>query len=976
MSKVDLIIKEAISEAQFDQDMGLAEPAPEPQCILPFDQYYSYGLERTLEMQDTLASYFGPKDISYMNMDQTWSGRIELKSTEHSPIGTIKVISVAGEACAVADIFPKDGSGRRMLGVFYDAASPMYTPINKPGKYDVWLSNGGQLVVDWAEVDGKPADQIDVSYRSPETVQWPRSVPEPFVPEGEALVCNAEGGSFIKAGEEIPLPKGIAETEVIVDGEKWLIVSRDGEVAYEKEMIAHEDGTVTYEKNPGKPKIYFNGPKAEGERLSVKPRPDHPFTIEDGKVSVDQVAVLLRQEFKNGIDKQGVPSAFQGEAFPRLDNPPYDEFFDHSPSKKAYDLYGLDGKKKGGGPAFFKQDANEFAKAMSGRESSPSAEIDLGKTPALGLPSAEEINLSVDAENAIVDGVKGNAVLEAMNIDKLAFFEKGFHAIHGEGNTHLVNLIDSPPQMLELTSSAESPFGEAHVLYVEGEAFGISERTVNGKRMLYLYRSAHNNYARPLEEPGVERIKTRNGGILNIDWFEGKDHEGKPYGRVEVSYIKPEDVHAFNMKNIVEGEPFVESYDVIKNVADGERIPIPKEGLSRSYVTVGDAKWIIYGDDGKVLRLEMNGKVPEIVVSPGSATLESSIKPTDNHAFKVTPEGDVYFSSEALKNVKLKEGAAPTSMEKGAVPEARVAVESVKGPLQMGELFGSGAFNATGGAIVVMEVEGLKGFYEATTGKPMPKQMEAVAQSTMGLGSFYLLGAWSHSASTAGAMDWVAYNANFAQAMPAAAVMAHAAFTPSAEVVADLEAGGVIDPASPTGDLAVALGGGMTLAAMTGAELPAFATVNGFNTVGLYMSGEAAATFGFYESMGMAAGAAALNGAAVAGSWYVGYHVVGPMADDIGGRAMYSGYTCVGDSCFELVEETPYSDGTISGWLAEDWRRPAVAATVMMGPMGALYAYGIKEYGDLIAEKFDEKKENEPKADAFDHSEGPFTSIW
>jgi hypothetical protein len=46
---------------------------------------------------------------------------------------------------------------------------------------------------------------------------------------------------------------------------------------------------------------------------------------------------------------------------------------------------------------------------------------------------------------------------------------------------------------------------------------------------------------------------------------------------------------------------------------------------------------------------------------------------------------------------------------------------------------------------------------------------------------------------------------------------------------------------------------------------------------------------------------------------------------------------------------------------------------------GALAVYGAKESGDYIAsnpEVLEQREDLKPKADAFDHSEGPFTSIW
>jgi hypothetical protein len=289
--------------------------------------------------------------------------------------------------------------------------------------------------------------------------------------------------------------------------------------------------------------------------------------------------------------------------------------------------------------------------------------------------------------------------------------------------------------------------------------------------------------------------------------------------------------------------------------------------------------------------------------------------------------------------------------------DPKVFAENAKG-FHMGELMSNGTFNVVGGAIVVCGVEAIDAFYEEATGEPMPEGAEAIVHPVVGVGTFYGLSLWMESAATPGAMDLIAFNANFAKATPAALAAGTPLFYGTSQVVSDMG----IDPMSFEGQLATTTVGGIGLAATLNATLPGFLTVGGYTTGASLMSAGAIAELGVLGTSTILLG----EGLLVAGAGVAGYGIGTYIVDPAAGSVIYN-----------FQEETPYSDGTLSGWAAEDeWHMAALAATLMLGPVAGAYVL----IGEKVVENYTDVPKGEEgavesKPDPLYNPNGPFTSI-
>jgi hypothetical protein len=268
-----------------------------------------------------------------------------------------------------------------------------------------------------------------------------------------------------------------------------------------------------------------------------------------------------------------------------------------------------------------------------------------------------------------------------------------------------------------------------------------------------------------------------------------------------------------------------------------------------------------------------------------------------------------------------------------------------------GRYFGNGTFNVLGGAMVVVGSEAIGGM----RGEPLSQGEEAVA----GIGTFYGLTAWMEAASAGGAqsVDWVLFNSNFAKASPVAAVAGAPIFYGASQLVEETG----VDPASFEGSLATTTVGGAGLALVLQAEMPAALTVGSYTTGASLMSGAALTEVGGITASGIVL----VEGALVLGSGYAGYRIgqtldkpigmfiymvdkylTGPIADEV--SKIYPAAGEVIDDFTDVGQED--GDVSLSGWLAGDWKRPAVIATLTMGPVAGLYVYlGDKLYKHFTA---------------------------
>ena len=106
------------------------------------------------------------------------------------------------------------------------------------------------------------------------------------------------------------------------------------------------------------------------------------------------------------------------------------------------------------------------------------------------------------------------------------------------------------------------------------------------------------------------------------------------------------------------------------------------------------------------------------------------------------------------------------------------------------------------------------------------------------------------------------------------------------------------------------------------------------------MSGTAVSELGI---AGATAGAAAP--VAVASAGFVGGYAAGKyIIDPVGGELIYT-----------IVEPTPYSDNTMSGWIAEDeWNAAAAVGTLVAGPVAGAGIYGLGKLIDYFSSNDDQ----------------------
>lgn len=854
-----------------------------------FNDHYHNGLTNVMKMYDNLRAYYSAEDVTFMNIDHSWEGTIELTSSKESPIGTVKVITVNGTGLGLSDVTPK-GSDGRFLAVHWGPDAELYHPVDRPGTYPLLLSDGGQLIVDWQlDEAGKPASEVKVTYRPAHLAQWPEA-PRISAVEGKAVFYNEHGKQCVSPGQRIDLPKGdIFETKVSVFGDEWMIVSKDGKVAFEKES--------------GLPKIYFDGPMDYEGRMSVKPRPLNPFIVTpEGELylAANDVGKLLSDErFKVGAES--IPA---DQGMPRLSNP--DEFIgvpkaDSDPFSKG---------KKGGGPAFFKQGAQEFAKQnVCIAEAIPVVERSPGSRGAIALL-------------------------------------KSLKDFHGQGQVGFLNLLDSPAE-IHLTSNAEYPVGTGNVVMIGNDSYAISEMTRDGQRVIDIYTESNTKKPITIDKPGEHIYALRDGGLLRLDWTEVANPDEEPKGKVKASYISREGINPFIEGLAAEGKGFCKIGDSLHSIEVGEKVPIPAKGMSEVYVLYKEKSWKINGLNGKV-------DVSPFESSKGMHQIYYDIRydsssfgtPRTDHPLHITPEGDAYLVYDR------------TGIENQLMADPKIAAEGTKGSLHMGELISNGTFNVLGGAIVVCGVEAIDAFYEDATGEQLPESAEGVIHPVVGVGTFYGLAAWMESASSASAVDWIAFNSNFARATPGALAVGAPIFYGSGQLVS--EAG--VDPMSFEGQLATTTIGGAGLALTLNATLPGFLTVGGYTTGASLMSAGAIAELGVLGTSTILLG----EGVLVAGAGVAGYSFGTYVVDPVAGEIVYN-----------FSEETPYSDGTLSGWAAEDeWHMAALGGTVLLGP--AIGAYIL--IGEKVVENYKDSPEGEgeilaSKPDPLYNPDGPFTTF-
>jgi len=907
----------------------------------PSNDYYNNGLTNVMDMYDNLRSYFNAEDVTFMNIDKTWEGTIELTSTEEVRKGAIKVISVNGTALGFSEITPAGGGGR-FIAIHWGPNAQVYHPIYKPGTYPLPLSDGGQLIVEWKLDDaGKPANEVRITYRSAQLAEWQPSARISEV-EGKAVVYTPESKHYVSPGQRINLPEsGIAETTVSVYGEEWVIVSENGKVCSVKEG--------------GLPKIYFEGPKQHGERMSVKPRPANPFIVTpDGELYLakDVVDKLLWEERlrTEAHEKKPAPSKPEPKradrGMPRLTNP--DEFIE---APKA-DLDPFSKGKKGGGPFKFAQNAQEFAKHSAGllKGGDNTAITPVLKTEDLDTKVKEALEEPRPVADAEAPKGGGTKAVEAAGKSPASkgpvVLLKSLSEFHGKGKVSFLNLLDSPAE-IHLASDAENPIGSANLIMIGDETIGLSEVTRNGQRVIDLYSASSPNEPVTIDKPGEHLYASLDGGMLRLDWTEMVDPDGKPYGRVEVSHIPQQDVQAYIKGSAAKGKGFYKVGNSLHAIEIGEKIHIPSKGLSEVYVVFGEESWKINGFEGKVdVSPFESSKGMNQIYYDVRYDMSSFGTPRNDHPFHITPGGDAYLVYDK------------SAVENGAMNEPKVLLEGTKGSLHMGELMSSGAFNVLGGAIVVCGVEAMDAIYEDATGETMPEGAKSLIHPAVGVGTFYGLSLWMESAATPGAMDLIAFNANFARATPAALAAGTPIFYGTSRIVSDMG----LDPMSFEGQLATTTVGGVGLAAMLGAELPAFLTVGGYTTGASLMSAGAIGEIGILGTSTILLGEGLLVAGAGAAGYGIGTYVIDPAA---------------GSVIYNFQEETPYSDGTLSGWAAEDgWHMAALGGTIVLGPAIGAYI--------LIGEKVVENYQDVPKdggdvvaskPDPLYNPDGPFTTF-
>lgn len=346
-----------ISDLQGGRFLEICEQAAQ-EIAKAFEPPKTY-LEQTLGI-------FGQEHMSYADLNGSPYAFLDLGAAASGGTGNVHMFTIGEGQYAVIDITVPE-SGKRLVGVYQSANSPVPQWLHESGEHNVLLGDGGRLHVDWydtIDADGNvvPGNKIKVSYTPPEMVQT--STAPAAVPAGMAQVGSECSGALLSSGDRIPLPaESLAETIVRVGNEEYLVVSDNGKVAHWND---HEGGEASRLHN--RPKIFYNSL----DRLSV-PAAELPFGI-----SPDGGLYFLDLENMNAVDRlileeiakyetvkfrpaEAASPVAADHGMARLSN--IDTFGESRSSSPL--LYDPTAKPHGNGPFYYVQDAAEFGRLSS-----------------------------------------------------------------------------------------------------------------------------------------------------------------------------------------------------------------------------------------------------------------------------------------------------------------------------------------------------------------------------------------------------------------------------------------------------------------------------------------------------------------------------------------------------------------------------------------------------------------------------------
>lgn len=580
---------------------------------------------------------------------------------------------------------------------------------------------------------------------------------------------------------------------------------------------------------------------------------------------------------------------------------------------------------------------------------------------------------------------------------------------YGADGISFVHLDGQSYDLLDITSNADSRVGSAKIYVDGGEAFAVGEFCPDFEKnsnSVAVYRSAAENSPAWLEAGENHDVKLRNNGKVTIGWLEASDANGEwaPDKAVKVTYSPPgmsRDSFGICIPPDVDG--YIATEDGLTFLRTGDKLPIPEQGSSHFKVVSGEKSWLVWGQDGKIMRLVMDGMAPEIAMSPDKAKGVDNPRPVKNHPFVVTPNDEVIFvgdssidkaiAEEMVRHSNWEIKAADYGMMRISNPDQFVEIGGEKAPYdpftggkKNGPLmFKQNAYDVAGAMLDGKVASSNEAYliYDKTAGveyrvgvdpvvgtKAMPEFhmgecLSSGAFNVLGgamvvVGSHMIEDATGEELSTAehaalglstfyGLAAWMESAAATGSVDWLAFNANFAKATPGAIAVgapifygsSQLVSDAGLDPMGFEGQLATTTIGGAGLAVVLNAQLPAFLTVGGYSTGASLMSMEAIGAVG----IGASTTVLAAEGAMVLGAGAVGYKAIGPMVNDLGGRAIYNSTLCVDGHCISSPEKSASSDGSIAGFLADDPIKMGIATAVFLGPVGGLCVYGL---GKLI----------------------------